>query len=79
MKTTVICYKMINPVYYNKGTKWESTCDTFLAYYTNKTTEEAEKEVAEMNAKHSEKDGCGNPIDWEKVAYFFIDKQKEMY
>ena len=34
MKTIpVICYKVKNPVVYNQGTKWEKTCDTFLACY----------------------------------------------
>lgn len=79
MKQTVICYKTINPVYYNKGTKWEKTCDTFLAYYTYKTREAAEQEVAEMNANHPAKLWNGEPIDWEKIAYFFVDEQEEMY
>lgn len=70
---------MVNPVYYNKGTKWESTCDTFLAYYTCTTAEEAQKEVDEMNKNHPEKDACGFPIDWEKVAYFFVSEQEQMY
>lgn len=76
---TVICYKTINPVYYNKGTKWETTSDTFLAYYTCQSFKEAEAEVKEMNEKHPEKDACGCPIDWTKIAYFFVDKQQEMY
>ena len=79
MKRTVICYQTINPVYYNKGTKWEKTCDTFLAYYTYKTVEEAKREVEIMNATHPEKDGCGNPINWNEIAHFFVDEQEEMY
>lgn len=79
MKRTVVCYKTVEPTYYNKGTKWEKTCDEFLAYYTYKTIEEAKKEVEEMNANHPAVDACGNPIDWTKVAYFFVDEQEEMY
>lgn len=79
MKQTVICYKTIEPKYYNKGTKYESSCDEFLAYYTYQTIEEARKTVEEMNKKHVEKDGAGNPIDWTKIAYFFVDEQEEMY
>lgn len=79
MKKAVICYKTIEPTYYNKGTKWEKTCDEFLAYYTNKSVEEALEEVKEMNASHPTKDGCGNPIDWTKVAYFFVNEQEEMW
>lgn len=79
MKQTVVCYKTINPVYYNKGTEWEKSCDQFLAYYTYKTVEEAKKEVAEINKNHPNKDTCGNPIDWTKVKEFFVSEQKEMY
>ena len=79
MKSTVICYKTINPVYYNKGTEWEKSCDHFLAYYTYKTVEEAKKEVAEINKNHPNKDTCGNPIDWTKVKEFFVSEQEEMY
>ena len=79
MKRTVICYKTITPTYYNKGTKWEKTCDEFLAYYTYKTVEEANREVEEMNANHPTKDACGNPIDWTEIAYFFVSEQEEMY
>ena len=79
MKQTVICYRTINPVYYNKGTKWETSCDHFLAYYTYKTVEEAKREVKEMNKNHSAKDGIGLPIDWTVVKEFFVSEQEEMY
>ena len=78
MKQTVICFRTINPVYYNKGTKWETSCDHFLAYYTYKTVEEAKREVEEMNKNHSEKDGIGLPIDWTVVKEFFVSEQEPM-
>ncbi len=77
--STVICYKMKEPVYYNKGTKWEKTCDSFLAYYTYKTVVEAEQEVKEINSTKPAKLWNDAPIDWNKVAYFFVSEQGEMY
>ena len=40
MKKTIVCYKTIKSVVYNEGTKYETTCSTFLCYYTNETIEE---------------------------------------
>ena len=77
--STVICYKMKEPVCYNKGTKWEKTHDEFLAYYTYKNVEEAKKEVEEINRTKPAKLWNGAPVDWEKVAYFFVSEQEEMY
>lgn len=73
---TTINYKTTEPTVYNKGTEWEKTCDTFLAYYTCKTIEEAKVDVDEMNRTHPTHAGNGEPIDWNKVAYFFVDEQE---
>jgi len=73
---TTICYKTKEPTYYNKGTEWEKSCDTFLAYYTCKTMEEAEVETEEMNRTHPTHYSNGLPIDWEKIDYFFVDEQE---
>ena len=75
---TVICYKLKEGYYkpyttYN-GT-WEGTC---LAYYTYKTVEEAQKEVDEINATKPEKLWNDQPINWEKVDYFFVKQQEPM-
>lgn len=75
---TVICYKMKIPVYYNKGTQWESSCDSFLAYYTNKTVEAAQEEVNEINSTHPAKLWNSKPVNWEEVDYFFVSEQEEM-
>lgn len=79
MKRTVICYKTTEPTYYNKGTKYEKTCDTFLAYYTYKTVEEAQTECDKLNTEHPEKLWNGERIDWTKIAYFFVSEQEEIY
>lgn len=76
MKKTVISYKTIKPVSFLGSTV---TCDSFLAYYTYKSKEEAQKEVDEMNENHPEKDRLGNPINWNEIAYFYVNEQEEMY
>lgn len=76
---TVVCYKTKTPVYYNKGTKYESTCDTFLSYYAGKSREAAQKDVDEINRTKPEKLWNGEKIDWTKVDHFFVDDQEEMY
>lgn len=76
---TVVCYKTKNPVYYNKGTKWETTEDRFLSYYAGKSREAAQKDVDEINRTKPERLWNGYPIDWEEVDYFYVDDQEEMY
>jgi len=44
-----ICYKLNTPVVYNKGTEWETTCDTFLECYISGTDEEIQKRIEKMN------------------------------
>jgi hypothetical protein len=70
---------MREPVYYNKGTKYETTCDTFLAYYTYKNDEEAKAEAERLNAEKPATLWNGQPIDWTKIDHFFVNKQEEMY
>jgi hypothetical protein len=75
---TVICYKLKEGCYkpytsYN-GT-WEGT---YLAYYSHKTVEEAQKEVDEINATKPEKLWNDQPINWEKVDHFFVKQQEPM-
>lgn len=77
--SNTICYKTKEPVYYNKGTKYESSCDTFLAYYTHKSDEEALREVEKLNAEKPAKLWNGDKVDWKKVEYFFVHKQEEMF
>lgn len=79
MKSTVICYKMKEPVVYNKGTKYETSRDTFLAYYTYKSVAEAQKEVDEINSTHPAEQWNKTKIDWDKVDYYFVSEQEEMY
>lgn len=74
MKMNTICYKTKEPTYYNKGTKYETTCDTFLAYYTYKNDEEAQEEAKRLNTEKPATLWNGEKIDWTKIDYFFVNK-----
>ena len=75
---TVICYKTKKPTIYNKGTKYEKTCDTFLSYYTYKTKQDAQLECNELNTIKPHRLWNGKIIDWNIIDYFFVDEQEMM-
>ena len=79
MMMNTICYKLKSPIYYNKGTKYETTCDTFLSYYTHLNDEEAQEEAKRLNTEKPDKLWNGKAIDWAEIDYFFVHKQDEMY
>lgn len=70
-----MCYKTKEPTYYNKGTSYETSCDTFLSYYASNNKAEAEAEAEYYNREKPEKDTRGYPIDWSKIDYFYINEQ----
>ena len=76
MTYTVICYHQKNPTIYNEGTEWEKKEYEFLLRYSNKTVEEAQKEVDELNATKPEFDSTGHKLDWEKIEYLFVSEQE---
>jgi hypothetical protein len=78
-KMTVICYETKSPVIYNKGTKYKSSCNQFLSYYTYKSQGEAQKEVDEINRTKPEKLWNGQKVNWTEVDHFFVSDQEEMY
>ena len=75
-----ICYKTKTPVVYNKGTKWETSCDTFLARYFENDIKKAQAEIKRLNTEKPDR-VCkqGMKIDWDKIEYFFLNEQEEMY
>lgn len=73
---TTICYRTIEPTIYNKGTEYEKSNDTFLAYYTHKSIEEATTEVETLNATKPSTLFNGQKIDWNEVKEFFVDEQE---
>ena len=76
MKQTVICYKTIKPTIYNKGTRYESQCDEFLAYYASGDKAAAQAECDKLNAERPSKLWNGLPIDWKQIDHFFVDEQE---
>lgn len=76
MKQTVLCYKTVNPTIYNAGTKYESSCDTFLACYWYNDKEKAMTECERLNTEKPAKLWNGLPIDWTKIKYFYVTEQE---
>ena len=73
MKITIIAYRTVEPVYYNKGTKYEKTCNEFLYKYCYRMTEkEIDVKIARLNKEVKEVNG-------KRVKEFFKDEQEEMY
>ena len=71
-----MCYKTKEPVYYNKGTEYETTCDEFLFCYASCDDTIAYAEAERLNREKPEKDKRGRTIDWNEIDYFFINKQE---
>ena len=67
--TNIICYKTKEKFYGN---------DTFLAYYSYKDTAEIKAEIDKLNSEKPATLKNGQPIDWNKVLYFFMSAQEEM-
>ena len=76
---TAICYKTKEPVYYNKGTKNEKTCDHFLSYLTWKDEKAAQEEVDKLNAEKPNTLWNGIKVDWNTVDHFFVNIQEGFY
>lgn len=72
-----ICYKTKTPVVYNKGTQWESSCDEFLAYYTNYSDERAQAEADRLNTEKPEFLPTGAPAHCDE-RFYFVHKQEAM-
>lgn len=68
-----ICYKTKTPIVYNKGTKWEKSCDTFLLCYCYGTDEEVQAEIDRMTAEKPKM------LNWANIDHLFLHKQGEMY
>lgn len=77
--TNAVCYKLKTPHIINKGTAYEKRYDTFLAYESYKPFDEVECEVEYLNRTKPAKLWNGEPIDWNKVDYFYVNRQEAMY
>lgn len=79
MKMNTLCYETKVPTIYNKGTKFESQCNTFLLCYLNGYNDEQAQQVCdELNEKRPNK-WHGIEIDWSNIDHLFVNKQEEMY
>lgn len=79
MMMNVICYKMKEPVVYNKGTQWESSCDTFLYRYVYGNKFQAQAVADELNQMLMDGVTTHDRLDMTKIARFYVDQQEEMY
>ena len=53
--------------------------DKYLAYYTYKSVEEAQKEADALNTEKPTKMWNGEKIDWNEINRFYVKRQEEMY
>lgn len=75
MLATIIGLKLKTPKVYNQGTEYETTCDEFLFRYSNKSYEDTEIEVKELNKTKPDFDRTGRAIDWDKIKFLFVEEQ----
>lgn len=74
----VICYKLKQPRVYNRGTRYETSEDSFLSYYTTGDLDRARAEATELNDQRPAKNRFGYPINWDDISYFYADEQEMM-
>lgn len=79
MLMNTICYKQKVPTVYNRGTKYESSCDHFLYQYVYGDDEHAQKAADKLNLMLKEGVERHDGLDMTNIAYFYINKQEEMY
>lgn len=79
MMYNVICYRTKEDVVYNKGTEYESRCNTFLYQYTSMDMDYAQTQVRKLNQML--KDGVGHfdGLDLNRIDFFYLDEQEMMY
>lgn len=75
-KTRVaVCYKQDVPTVYNEGTKWETSCSEFVAYYSHKKLEDAQKECDQINEEKPEKLFNGQFARCDSRTYFAVEHE----
>lgn len=79
MLMNTICYKQKVPTVYNRGTKYEKSCDDFLYQYVCGNDEYAQKVADELNLMLKEGVERRDNLDMTNIAYFYVHKQEEMY
>ncbi|MBR4155412.1 MAG: hypothetical protein IKU01_01735 [Bacteroidales bacterium] len=69
-----ICYKRVEPIVYNEGTKYERREDEFLAYYVGNDRAKAEAEAERLTREKPERWFDGTPAP--EVLFYFIEEQE---
>lgn len=72
---TTICYRTNEPTYYNKGTKYETSCSDFLAFYSYLSVEEAQKVVDKINNEKPERLPYTNELAKCNERFYYVDEQ----
>lgn len=73
-----LCYKTAVPVVYNRGTKYETTCDCFLAYHAGYDLEAVQAEADRINREKPEKLRTGEPALCNE-RFYFAQESREFY
>ena len=78
MLINAICYKLKTPIVYNKGTRYEKSCDTFLACYGG-SMEAAQRKVDKLNNNIFVKaQFCAeHRLIANSIDYFYVNTQEE--
>ena len=85
MIVNTVCYKTISPIYYNKGTEHEKSCDEFLLRYAPFDLEKAKNYIKLLNELLEAKDFPklrkaiydNYNVNLENIKYFFLSAQEE--
>ena len=72
-----LCYKTKEPVVYNKGTGYETSCDHFLLGYIGYDEEHAQKVCDDLMRHKNATTSSGITIPWDEIDYLYIHEQEE--
>lgn len=72
-----VCYTTKEPVVYNKGTQWETTCSDFLFVQARK--DNGTELVDKLNALLVEGVEKYELLDLTKIDHFYLAQSEEMY
>lgn len=78
MMINAICYKLKTPIVYNKGTRYEKSCNTFLACYGG-SMEATQCKVNQLNNDTTAKEEfCAeHRLVASSIDYFYVNTQEE--
>lgn len=79
MLINTICYKVKNPIVFNKGTIYEKSCNTFLACYGEQTLDATLRKVEKLNNNiFAKAQFCAeHTLIAKDIDYFFVNTQEK--